>query len=270
MADVNDYLALVTSEHKQKPNFIAMLTVFLQAQVDQQNQMAKFPYLFDVDLAAGDQLDKIGQWVGVSRDLKQSVLGISILPDASYRILLKLFIAMNTWDGTVPGMYTIWNTILEPSVGPILVQDNQDMTMTIIFLVPPTSLLILAILTQGYFLMRPAGVLIDGFFIPSVPYPGTPLFGFDLESSLIAGFDVGAWIIPVGGAPEPTPVNLSMFAPHFPDAISRRPAHPSTVVVWPLKYPVEPIEPSVMPPMAPVQSWNPAVFSAATISRPLV
>lgn len=195
--NINSYLALVTSEHNQRPDFMAMLGVFLQGSIDQQNLMRNFSMLFDVDLAVGDQLDKIGQWVGVSRNLNQSILGVTSLDDTNYRLLIRLFIAMNTWNGTIPGIYTIWNAILEATCGQILVQDNQDMSMLVVLLTPPTSLLILAILTQGYFLLRPAGVLINGFFEPSLPYPGTPLFGFDVENSTISGWDTGAWIIPI-------------------------------------------------------------------------
>lgn len=221
-ANVNSYLGLVTSEHK-KPNYLAMLSAFCQAQVDQQNVMNSFSALFDVDLAVGDQLDKIGNWVGVSRNLNQSLLGVTVLPDASYRLLIKLFIAQNVWDGTIPGIYSIWNTILQPTVGPILIQDNQDMTMLVVLLTPPASLLSLAIVTQGYFLMRPAGVRITGYFEPSLPYPGTPLFGFDVENTTIAGFDIGAWIIPVPGPPPPEVVLFDKFGPHYPDLVVRAP-----------------------------------------------
>lgn len=137
MSTADTYLKLVTSEHNQKPNFMAMLAMFVQAQVDQQAQLVNFPALFDVDMAVGDQLDKIGQWVGVSRNLNQTILGVSMLPDATYRILIKLFIAMNTWDGTVPGIYTIWDNILAADYGDILVMDGQDMTMFMVLLEPP-------------------------------------------------------------------------------------------------------------------------------------
>jgi hypothetical protein len=122
-----------------------------------------------------------------------SLPGVSSLDDADYRILLKLFIAMNSWDGTVPGIYSIWDTLFPDY--PILVQDNQDMTMTIAFLSPPTDPVILSLFTQGYFLMRPAGVRITGFYEPSIS--DDPIFGFDVESSVVAGFDVGAWMIPI-------------------------------------------------------------------------
>jgi hypothetical protein len=192
---IQNYLAVLTSEHNQKPNFVAFVSAICQPSVDAQNLLATFPVIFDLRYAVGDQLDKIGAWVGVSRNLNQMVLGVDTLDDNTYRVLIYLFIAMNTWDGTVPGIYNIWNSILASTYGPILVDDFQDMTMAIVLLVPPTSLLILAILIQGYFLMRPAGVGIIGFFEPSVP--STPVFGFDAETSTVSGFDVGAWVIPV-------------------------------------------------------------------------
>jgi len=191
---VSIYQALITSEHNQQPNFMAFVAAICQPSVDLQNQLEKLPSLFDVDLAVGDQLDKIGDWVGVSRDLNQEIMGVSQLPDAEYRILVKLFIAMNAWDGTIPGIYSIWNTVFSAQGYQILVQDNQDMSMLVVFLNPPTDILILAILTQGYFLLVPAGVLIVGFYEPSLPYPGTPIFGWGVENSKISGWGVGAWV----------------------------------------------------------------------------
>jgi Protein of unknown function (DUF2612) len=173
---------------------MALVAALCQGSVDQQNQLLNFSDIFDINEAVGDQLDKLGAWVGVSRNLNQVILGVSTLPDTQYAVFLKLFIAMNSWDGTVPGIYTIWDTLFAPQ-GSILVQDNQDMSMAIVFQNPPTDLLTLAILTQGYWLLRPAGVLMVGFFEPSVP--GDPLFGFDVENSTISGFDVGAFVIAV-------------------------------------------------------------------------
>lgn len=121
--------------------------------------------------------------------------GITVLDDDDYRILLKLFIAQNQWDGTTPGIYDAWNSIFASEGFQILVGDNQDMTMVIVLLNAPTNIVILSIVTQGYFLLVPAGVLLEGFFEPSIV--GIPIFGFDVENSTISGWDVGAWMIPV-------------------------------------------------------------------------
>jgi hypothetical protein len=358
-ANVSEYLSLITSEHNQRPNFMAWIAALCQPSVDQQNQLANFPSLFDIDVAVGDQLDKIGQWVGVSRSLPQGIIAyesiavtnwsfeesglpppgwteynngsgiltlsydtttpyiglqslvltatdrlagvfqaispaspgqtytlyaairyrrggmlpniylgfydssgnyitsfpinavltdtgwhdlsvtatappgtasmkiasecdyisnppgaseteweidnvsvtldipVSTLDDNEYRILVKLFIAMNQWDGTVPGIYNLWNSVFTAEGYQILVQDGQDMTMFVVFLNPPADAIILAILTSGYFLTRPAGVRITGFYQPSLPFPETPLFGWGVENATIAGWGVGAWIEPV-------------------------------------------------------------------------
>jgi len=120
--------------------------------------------------------------------------GVTSLDDEDYRTLLFLFIAQNAWDGTVPGIYNIWNQVFGTGFG-ILVQDNQDMSMLIAFLNPPTDVVTITLFTQGFFLMRPAGVRITGFYAPSVP--GTPIFGADVENSTISGPDVGALAVPI-------------------------------------------------------------------------
>ena len=187
------YTALITSEHADKPNFVATVAALVQPMVDQQNQMLVFSTLFDVDKAVGDQLDKIGLWIGVGRNLTQVISGVSTLDDATYRVLIKLYIGMNTWDGTVPGIYAIWNANLLQYLGPIVVVDNQDMTMNVYILSSATGLLA-SLITSGYFTMRPAGVgLSVSFFVTSVP--GAPIFGFDEENAVISGFDVGAWAV---------------------------------------------------------------------------
>lgn len=382
-ASVSTYTKLITSEHNQRPNFMAMIAATVQPSVDTQNLLAGFAQLFDLDSATGDQLDKLGEWIGVSRNLiitiptypivttlfidnftranenplnpanytslgslplglknlqvlsdqcvgtqagalsieyysgasisadqfSQIMIGenigsgnsyvamvrfrnlvgqwayiatatstgialstlggdalgawigtvppnsvmrlaitgftltvtlnqvvvlvvadgahpllsfgfpgfgvesptaigdasitnfqcgsftevdISSLQDADYRILLKLFVAMNEWNGTVPGIYSIWNSIFASEGYQIVVQDNQDMTMTVVFLNPPFDTVILALLTEGYFLLRPAGVGITGFYQPS---GNGPIFGFDIENSLVAGWDVGYLMI---------------------------------------------------------------------------
>src|SRR6266566_1182141 len=139
--DATQYTKLVTSEHSSKPNFMAFVAALVQTFVDQQKLLASFSALFDVDLAVGDQLDKIGAWAGVSRNLSKVIGGVTVLDDATYRVLIKFNIAMNIWDGTVPGIYTVWNANLKPYLGPIVVVDNQDMTMNVFILSNPGGVL---------------------------------------------------------------------------------------------------------------------------------
>lgn len=197
MSQVFDYTQFITSEHNQKPKFMATVSLYVQAMVDLMNQLAAFPSLFDLATPpVGDQLDKIGAWVGASRQLNQEIDGTSVLTDAAFLVLIKLVIAMNAWDGTIPGAYEVWNVLFEAEGTELLIQDYDDMTMAVTFIfvtVPDT--LTLAVLTNGYFNLRPDGVRIVGYFVPSVP--GEPIFGFDVENSTIAGFDVGNWAVEI-------------------------------------------------------------------------
>jgi hypothetical protein len=195
---LNTYLALITSEHNNQPNFMATVAAEVQPFVDLQATLYAMLGLFTPsnNAAVGDQLDKIGQWVGASRYLAEALppTGITTLGDSDYRTLLQAIIAQNSWDGTVPGMYTIWSSVFGNSFQ-VLVQDNQDMTMFVVLLGSTFSVVELALLTNGYFDLRPAGVLMRGYFQPSVPT--APVFGLGIENSSIAGLGVGCWIEPV-------------------------------------------------------------------------
>jgi hypothetical protein len=218
---ISQYTSLITSEHNQRPNFMAMVSLLAQWAVDRQNMLASIPGLFDIDYAIGQQLDWVGQWVGVSRNLSvpltdvyfsfdtvglgfdqgtwlgpfDPTTGLVSLPDDAYRTLLYAVIAANNWDGTVPGAYTAWNTIFEPLGYSILIEDGQDMTMTIALIGPTPDAVTLALFTGGYLNLRPAGVGITFYYTQSVP--DVPIFGFDAENSSISGFDVGAWAVSV-------------------------------------------------------------------------
>jgi len=218
---LSQYTSLITSEHNEKPRFMAMVSLLGQWAVDRRNMLASIPGLFDIDDAVGQQLDWVGQWVGVSRNLSLPLTGVYFsfdtaglgfdqgtwlgpfdpttglvsLPDNAYRTLLYAVIAANNWDGTVPGAYTAWNTIFEPLGYSILIEDGQDMTMTVALIGPTPDAVTLALFTGGYLNLRPAGVGITFYYTQSVP--DVPIFGFDAENSSISGFDVGAWAVSV-------------------------------------------------------------------------
>jgi hypothetical protein len=221
MADIGKYLALITSEHQSAPKFMSLVADCVQPFADIIAALAAVPGLYDLDAAQGNQLDIIGQWVGISRQLEEPLPGVYFswgitglgwgqgtwfgpydilsglvaLPDDAYRNLIRAKIAANTWDGTVPGAYTVWNQIFAPEGYQILIQDNQDMTMTIALLGPVPDAVTKALLANGYFDLRPAGVAVTGYFTTSVA--GAPLFGFGTENSSIAGWGVGAWLTPI-------------------------------------------------------------------------
>jgi hypothetical protein len=221
LGDATPYLDLVTSEHSDKPKYMAMLEVFLQPVADILQVQETFPGLYDLDVAVGVQLDAVGLWVGQSRFLTTPLTGVYFsfddaelgfdlgtwlgpfdpttglvtLPDDTYRILLKAVIAANQWNGTIPQAYEIWNTLFQGTLM-IMIIDNQDMSMDY-GVIPngPLDAVTLALLTGGYLSLKPAGVRINNYFVPSEP--GTPFFGFDAFTDAIAGFDTGSWATPL-------------------------------------------------------------------------
>src|ERR1700727_3458736 len=67
---VQTYLDLITSAHAQQPNFVATVSLSVGAYVQIQNLFTSMISLFDLDSPpVGNQLDIIGQWAGVSRNV---------------------------------------------------------------------------------------------------------------------------------------------------------------------------------------------------------
>jgi hypothetical protein len=67
--------------------------------------------------------------------------------------------------------------------------------MDVVLVGPQPDAVTLALFTGGYLNLRPAGVGINNYYLPTVP--DIPVFGFDVENSSISGFDVGAWVAPL-------------------------------------------------------------------------
>ncbi|MGY0790976.1 DUF2612 domain-containing protein [Azospirillum argentinense] len=212
-----DYLSLITSEHASQPNFAAVMTALLQPLVDGQSLLYGLSGRFDLDRAVGAQIDVIGLWVGVSRNLSVPLpnvyfsFGIAglgfgegtwwtpgtptsqvvVLPDDGCRTLIRARIAANNWDGTVPGAHTVWATAFAGTGYRVLIQDNQDMTMDFALLGPIPDAVTLALFQGGYLDVKPAGVRINNYWTPTAP--SAPYFGFGAQNDSIAGFGSGAW-----------------------------------------------------------------------------
>ena len=214
--DVQPYLGLVTSQHADKPKFVATLSALVQPLADLQVLLAGMPGLYDVDAAVGAQEDAVGQWVGVARNISVPLTGVYfswdvdglgwgqgnwttgagateliVLPDDQYRTLLYATIAANQWDGTIPGAYAIWDKIFSDTGTGILIQDGDDMHMTVALTGPVPDAVTLALFTGGYLDVRPAGVMIDYYWTPAAP--DAPYFGWDAESAGISGWGIGYW-----------------------------------------------------------------------------
>ncbi|UGB47011.1 DUF2612 domain-containing protein [Frateuria edaphi] len=218
MAYVATYTRLVTPQHADKPKYMAMLAAVFGCFVDQQNLLASLPATFDVDTAVGAQLDVVGQWVGVSREVSVPITGayfawdtaglgwdqgnwqgpfdptsgITALDDGTYRVLIKAKIGANHWDGTLPSAKAILDGVFTGG-SKTIIQDNGNMTITFGVAGTQPSVLLRAILSQGLLPLKPEAVHVDGYVMTS--QDGTPLFGLDVENGYIAGLDVGALAI---------------------------------------------------------------------------
>lgn len=184
------YAALITPEHNQRPKYMAMIAVTTQPYADNIALLATFQSLFDLDVAVGAQLDVIGIWVGVTRNIAVPIpntfftfdtvgLGfdagllpapdeggstdVVVLPDPQFRTLIRARIASNHWDGTIPGAYAIWNILFAGTGYTIQIQDNGVMTMDLTLVGPSADPLTLALFEGGYLDLRPSGVRIAAY-----------------------------------------------------------------------------------------------------------
>lgn len=214
--DITPYVGLITSRHADKANFVATVAASVQPFADTLAMLNSMNAAFDLDLAEGNQLDILGEWIGASRyvesaldgvyfsfdvaglGLDQGVIwspnepltGLIALPDDIYLTLLKATIVANHWDGSIPGAYAAWQILLGPQAYQILIQDNGDMTMVLALhgaLVDPVFTQLFA---AGVLDLRPAGVAAS-YVIPTIP--AAPFFGLDIETDYVSGLDFGAF-----------------------------------------------------------------------------
>lgn len=211
---MSKYDDLITSEHADKPKFVATVDLSVKPSLDQQAVVNAFAADFDIDTAIGAQLDVVGQWVGIGRKIKipltgvyfsfniaglgfnqgvwmgpyDPTTGLTSLPDEAYRILLRAEIALNNWDGTTP----VAAAALIPlfPLNHVYLRDNQNMTMTVSIAGPPVSPVAAALLTGGYLALRASTVRFDYYFASA---SDGPVFGFNIDNAYIGGFNEGSW-----------------------------------------------------------------------------
>ena len=216
----DEYIGLITSEHILAPKFMSMVNDGLAPIFKLQQVISSMPLEFDIDNAIGIQLDAVGQWIGRDRRVAIPIVGVyftwddtvttgwdsgvwksdfdpdsglTLLPDEAYRVLLKAKIAANTWDGSIPGAYEVWQQAFGNS-SQIVIQDNQDMSFIIAIFGLPLDPVTLALLTGGYIPLKPEGVRIASYDV--APDNGA-IFAFDVDNDLLKGWDEGSWPIEI-------------------------------------------------------------------------
>jgi hypothetical protein len=160
---IDSYLNNITSQHRDKPKFIAWLSAHLNIIDDIYNVLKEMDNAFDIDNAIGKQLDTLGIIIGRERTLTfQPLNGFNpVLTDDYYRLVLKAKIAFNMWDGTIPSMYEIWNNIYGSDNDLSLqIKDNQDMSFNA-YIAGYTDQIQQDLIQHGYIIPKPQGVRVN-------------------------------------------------------------------------------------------------------------
>lgn len=183
---IEEYLNIITSEHRNQPKYIAMLTAYFQKLQHAVNVLNAWDEHFHIEDAVGAQLDQLGEIIGRNRVLNFQPDGHSArLDDETYRMILKAKILQNQWDGTIYGMQKLFKAVF-PDMELILI-DHQNMTITAA-VVGLSDSLQLQLLRQGYILPKPEGVQMNVTIIDG------KIFAYDRETESFSGYDEGKWL----------------------------------------------------------------------------
>ncbi len=188
MALKDRYLNLISSQHRDKPKYMSMLSALLQTSEDIFSVGVYLDDEFDLDNAVGSQQDILGHIVGQERTLPfQPDKGLSpVLDNYAYRQLLKAKIAKNTWKGRVEDLKETWLNLFGK---PIIIQDNQDMTIDVV-VVGIFDQIVKDMILNGLIVPKPQSVGVNYAFADEA------VFGYDMETAAIKGYDHADWMNP--------------------------------------------------------------------------
>lgn len=169
---IDSYLNNITSQHRDKPNFMDWLSEHLIIIDDIYNVVKGMDDDFDIDNAIGKQLDTLGVIIGRERTLTFQPLNYfdPVLTDDYYRLILKAKIAFNIWDGTIPSMYTIWDDIFGSDADLSLqIKDNQDMSFNA-YITGYTDQIQQDLIQHGLIIPKPQGVRANYIGRSKIPF----------------------------------------------------------------------------------------------------
>lgn len=114
----------------------------------------------------------------------EEMLDGNLLDDDAFRLMIKARIIQNTWKGTLPELYELWNSLF-PNSKVMQIQDLQDMSYNIAMQGDYTQLERELIL-HGYIIPKPEGVRIN--LLTFVDTDGLPLFSYDYNNMTYSGY----------------------------------------------------------------------------------
>ena len=140
--DKDEYKVLVSDYNSTKHKFygyydendeykIGFLDVILDPIIESGSLIETMGEAFDINNASGEQLDIIGEMVGISRLLPVvPTIGNREMDDDEYLMCIRMSIARNNWDGTNESAVRLYEDVLGSAFS-IYYIDNQDMTVDI-------------------------------------------------------------------------------------------------------------------------------------------
>lgn len=179
---IDKYLNNITSQHRDKPKFIAWLSSNLEKIDNVYTAIKSIDLEFDLDNAMGTQLDILGKLIGRQRELNfQPLNGHNpILDDETYRLVLKSKIALNKWDGTIPTAYEIWDNMFN-DIG-LEIEDNQDMSFNS-YVTGYVNQIRQDLIQHGYIVPKPEGVRVN--YIGKSLIEFKPCIGMIISSAVV-------------------------------------------------------------------------------------
>lgn len=231
---MSKYTELITSYHRGKPLFVDHIDLSTRPLIDISDSLKNLPVAFDLDEAQGVQLDKVGEWIGRTRIVKEPISGIyfsfdddeigfdqgvwqgpydpdegfTSLSDEVYRTILKIKIAINHWDGLNDSVPAILNEALEGTGIRMAIVDNQDMTISVWVLSEPLTinlddrLILDSSLNEGAFIPLPENYVSSGYSDLSLNTASRELMAAIRQGYLTiksAGVNAGEIITPAEG-----------------------------------------------------------------------
>lgn len=184
-----DYKTLITSEHQGQPKFMAWLTAATSMIEDAQKFLGSLYLQYDLDRAVGAQLDGLGDKLGMPRRLPfQPSEGVSpIMNDVNYRLVLRAVIVESHFDGTVPSLYNLFQTVLGGTGLYFAVIDNQNMSVSVI-VYGQTDSLIKDELEHGLIVPKPEGVAVN------INVTANKVFAWGVDNDVFSGWGTGYWL----------------------------------------------------------------------------
>jgi hypothetical protein len=217
MMNAQEYVnQLIPPPNIAKPKFTEWVKSDIQYKVDTQTVLNSIPDAFTIKNGKGVQLDRIGEILGLPRLLNFQPEGgqSALMEDDIYKIALQAKILKNRWRGTIQEIYDFWKEFFPQY--PIVIQDNQDMSVNVLVLNVPTNnnvavyfawnkntstlkgwnqgywkntgeTLFQGIVRNHYFVPKPAGVKVNYSF------PTGKLFAWGVQNGNLDGWNRGKW-----------------------------------------------------------------------------